>query len=670
MWLTTVDRTQLLTEQAPVAFGDAHSTAPTVVVDPELTFQTMDGFGASITDSTASVLYGLTEDARDRVLRDLFDPAAGIGLSMLRQPIGSSDFTAEPTHYSLDDVLPGETDYALDAFSIARDEARILPLLRRAKEMNPALTIMATPWSPPGWMKTRDSLVGGALIDDQRVYNAYADYLVRFVRAYADAGVPVDYLTVQNEPQNRTPDGYPGMAMPVAQQARVIEALGPRLAAVSPATKILGYDHNWSTHEADIANTPPGEDPETDYPAELLQTPAAAWLAGTAYHCYSGDPAAQTVLQKRFPDKGVWFSECSGSHGVGDPAERVFRDTLTWHARTITVGVPRNWAKSVVTWNLALDENGGPHNGGCGTCTGLLTVRSGITDDTAVEQNAEYFTVGHLAKFVHPGAVRIASTSFGTPSWNGQVTDVAFRNPDGSTVLVAHNENDDPRTFAVAQGSKSFEYTLPGGALATFVWPASSALEDDLHPVDLSAATATASAATAATGDPALAIDADASTRWTPGELQRSGQRLAVDLGAPTAFDRVALDAGGYEGNFARAWRIETSFDGTTWSALAAGASSGQLTEVDVPGTVARHVRFTLTADAAAWWSIADLRLYARGTAVTGEAKGTGSSTGALAATGTNARASLLLIGLLLASGIVVVTLCVRGSRHAAMTHE
>jgi glucosylceramidase len=194
-------------------------------------------------------------------------------------------------------------------------------------------------------MKTTDSLVGGRLKDDPAVYDAYARYLVKFVRAYAAAGVPVDYLSVQNEPQNRAPAGYPGTDMPVRQQVQVIAALGPMLRAASPRTKILAYDHNWSTHPNDVASTPPGEDPETDYPYEVLASPAARWVAGTAYHCYSGDPSAQTALHNAYPDKGIWFSECSGSHGPADPPAQFFRDTLVWHARTLAVGTTRNWAR-------------------------------------------------------------------------------------------------------------------------------------------------------------------------------------------------------------------------------------------------------------------------------------------------------------------------------------
>jgi len=602
VWLTTVDRSSLLAEQAPVSFGTGTSTNPTIVVDPEVSYQSVDGFGASITDSAAAVLYRLAPAQRDEAMRRLFDPVTGIGVSFLRQPVGSSDFTAASAHYTYDDVPPGETDFGLRRFSIAHDEAQILPLLRRARQLNPGLSVMATPWSPPAWMKTTDSLIGGRLKDDPRIYDAYARYLVTFVRAYAAAGVPIDFLSVQNEPQNRTPNGYPGTDMPVRQQIRVIEALGPLLRKASPRTRILAYDHNWATHPDDIANTPPGESPETDYPYQILASPAARWVAGTAMHCYSGEPAAQTALHNAFPDKGIWFTECSGSHGPTDPPAQVFRDTLVWHARNIVIGTTRNWARSVVTWNIALDETGGPHLGGCGTCTGLLTVSGG-----GYTTNAEYYTIGHLARFVRPGATRIASTSFGTTGWNGQIMDVAFRNPDGSTALVVHNENDDPRTFAVAVEGRQFEYTLPGGALATFTWPRGAVPRDRLAPVALRGATASADPA----GEqPDLAVDGDASTRWTSGTAQQPGQQLRVDLGRPTQFRRVAVDSGGNLGDYARGWELAVRLDGSTWRTIATGAGTGQLTTIDVPRTRARYLRLTTTAAAGNWWSVADLRLY------------------------------------------------------------
>jgi glucosylceramidase len=486
-------------------------------------------------------------------------------------------------------------------FSIAHDREAILPLLREARHLNPDLKVIATPWSPPAWMKTGQSLIGGRLIDDPRIYAAYARYFVKFVQAYKREGVPIYALTVQNEPQNRHPNGYPGTDMPVAQEAKLIEALGPALRrAHLGRTKILGYDHNWSEHPDDIASTPPGEDPETEYPSDLLHTGAARWLAGTAYHCYAGDPSRQTQLHAAFPDKGIWFTECSGSHGPTDPPAQVFSDTLKWHARNLVLGVTRNWGKTVVNWNIALDPSGGPHENGCDTCTGVVTVGPGQT----VTENAEYFTLGHLARFVEPGAHRIASTSFGTTGWNGQIMDVAFRNPDGSTALVVHNENDDRRTFAVTQDGASFTYTLPGGALATFTWPREPGHGPRLLPSEGTTATATTGA------DPGKAIDDDATTRWTTEAAQQPGQALTVDLGRARTVRRVALDTGADRGDFPRGYVLATSRDGTHWRDAASGSGSGQLTTIDIRPAHARYVRITQTGTAPQWWSVADLRIY------------------------------------------------------------
>ena len=603
VWVTTVDRAELLHQRDPVTFTTGQSVETTITIDPHRSYQEMDGFGASITDSSAAVLYRLPVEQRDQTMRSLFDPATGVGLGFLRQPIGSSDFTAAAVHYTYDDMPAGQTDFALRHFSIAHDEAQILPLLRQAKQLNPRLKVMATPWSPPAWMKTNDSLFGGELKDHPAIYFAYAQYLVKFVRAYATAGVPIDFISVQNEPQNRTPDAYPGMDMPVAQQIEVIRILGPLLRLFSPRTKILAYDHNWATHPNDIASTPPGRSPETDYPYQILASSASRWIAGTAYHCYYGDPSAQTALHNAYPNKGIWFTECSGSHGASDTPEQYFRGTLTWHARNLMIGTTRNWAKSVVNWNVALDSTGGPHNGGCGLCTPLVTVNN----DGSVRTDAEFYTIGHLSKFVQPGAVRIGSTSFGTIGWNGQIMDVAFRNPDGSTALVVHNENDDPRTFAVAVGDSYFEYTLPGGAVATFVWRPSASLTSPYRKLSLDGATATAQPNGA---EAALAIDDDASTRWSSGEAQTPGHYLQIDLGQSRRFSRVAIDSGGNLGDYARQWQLEASSNGTTWRTLASGTGVGQLTNVDLPTTSARYLRVSAAGSVGNWWSIADIRLY------------------------------------------------------------
>src|SRR5487761_89822 len=254
VWVTTPDGADKLSDLGTVSFSGAPVTAPAIVVDPTLTFQTMQGFGGAITDSSATVLYRLSPAVRAATMRSLFDPVTGDGLDYLRQPIGASDFVTTAA-YTYDDMPAGQTDYQERHFSIAHDQAQILPLLREAEAINPRLQIIATPWSPPAWMKTGGSLIGGRLIDDPRVYRSYALYLLKFVEAYRANGVTVDTITVQNEPQNRTPSGYPGTDMPSWQEAKVIEDLGPMLRDAGLRTQILAYDHNWTEHPNDIANT-------------------------------------------------------------------------------------------------------------------------------------------------------------------------------------------------------------------------------------------------------------------------------------------------------------------------------------------------------------------------------------------------------------------------------
>src|SRR5690349_9870961 len=230
VWVTTPDGTDKLTALAPATFGSAMPAAPTIVVDPTLTYQRMQGFGGAITDSAATVLYRLSPAARAATMRSLFDPVTGDGLDYLRQPIGASDFVAT-ADYTYDDLPAGQTDYAQQHFSIAHDQAQILPLLRQAEAINPHLQIIASPWSPPAWMKTNGSLIGGRLIDDPRIYRSYALYLLKFVQAYKSHGVTVNAITVQNEPQNRTPSSYPRTDMRARQEEQDIFALGHMLRA-------------------------------------------------------------------------------------------------------------------------------------------------------------------------------------------------------------------------------------------------------------------------------------------------------------------------------------------------------------------------------------------------------------------------------------------------------
>ncbi|MFJ5259858.1 glycoside hydrolase family 30 beta sandwich domain-containing protein [Streptomyces sp. NPDC088387] len=434
---------------APAAVTSAAGPADTTVrVSPGLKFQKLTGFGASITDSSATVLYRLPKKDRDALMKQLFSPDEGNGFSMLRQPLGASDFAT--SHYSFDDVPAGQTDFALKHFSVAHDRPQILPLLRQAKALNPRLKIIASPWSPPGWMKTNGSMIDGKLIDDPKIYDVYARYLVKSVQAYASAGVPVDYLTVQNEPQALLRTDYPGTGLPVAQQAKVIERLGPALKAAGLSTKILGFDHNWAMHPFDVkAHVDAGEEPEQTYPFDLLQSRAAKWISGTAYHCYYGDPSAQTALKASFPDKDIFQTECSGG-GI-----------------TRTIGAMNNWSRSMIFWNLALDENHGPHTGGCTGCNGTVTVDS---TSNAVRYNTNYYTLAHFSRFTRPGAVRVAASVAAREGDTTPLQASAFTNPDGSTALVLYNPATSARTTTIAAPGVQVTTEVAAGATVTYTW--------------------------------------------------------------------------------------------------------------------------------------------------------------------------------------------------------
>ena len=443
VWVTTADEKSLLERGPDLSFARLDDRAGETVIDVDETtvYQEVDGFGASLTESSASVLAnGLSEPARDEVMRRLFSRDGGIGLSLLRQPMSASDFALG--NYTYDDRLPGDPDPELRSFSIDRDRPLLLPLLKRALEINPGLRFMATPWSAPAWMKTSRSLYGGRL--EPAYYPAYASLFVRFVLAYAAEGLKVDFVTVQNEPHFEPPT-YPGMRMDAPEQAAFIrDHLGPALRAKGLDTRILVWDHNWDEPEYALA--------------VLADAGVRRYAAGTAFHCYAGEVERQLEVHRAHPDLGIWFTECSG----GDFAPR-FADNLKWNVGHLMIGAMRHQARSVLFWNLALDEHHGPRNGGCADCRGVVTVN---TDQKTVRYEVEYYALGHLSAFVVPGARRIESTTLA-----GLLETVAFRNPDGSKVLLALNASEGARPFQLRQAGRAFSYTLPPGAVATFRWP-------------------------------------------------------------------------------------------------------------------------------------------------------------------------------------------------------
>jgi O-glycosyl hydrolase len=638
-WVTDLNTDERLARQPVLRWQNGAGDREAIVVDPTRRYQTMTGFGASMTDSSAYVLSKLATRNRKSIMTDLFSTTDGIGLSMLRQPMGASDFAVDQA-YSYDDQPAGQTDRDLSEFSIAHDRPYLLPRLREAYAINPEITFMASPWSAPGWMKDTDSLITGSLLPTY--HRTYAQYFVEFIRAYARAGIPTDYVSLQNEPLYE-PEDYPGMGVMPDQAATFLgRHLGPVLdRAGLDDTTILGYDHNW-----DI----------TDYPEAIYHDRRAArFVPGTAWHCYAGEVTAQSVSHNSYPHAQAFLTECSGG-GWQRTTDRAFDLTMD-----SVIGVPRNWGQSVILWNLALDQRHGPFIGGCADCRGVVTVN----DDGTVTKNLEYWALAHASRFVRPGAVRIGSSQpAGSP-----VSNVAYRNRDGSMVVVAHNQGHQSRAFDLTIGNRHVGVTLAPGAAATYRFRAPDRLAPvgDLGWVDLDygrgpagtpsgrliasvgpevvaamsqvelgnrwlaytlpygaelkrtgAATAldradwklTADGVTATEDDPLAHVrDGDRKTRWTSGKGQTRGMSLTVDLGHRQEFTEVSLDVGESAGDYLRSYLVQVSDDGAGWRSVARGPGrTGELI-IALPETTARYVRISSGTDSGSWWSIAELNL-------------------------------------------------------------
>jgi glucosylceramidase len=443
VWLTSTDKSKLLEPQPDISFGPDVGGDSVIYVNENNQYQQMDGFGAAMTDSSAWLIYTqMPEAQRKAVMSNLFSRTDGIGISVMRLPMGASDLVNGPA-YTYDDMPAGQSDPDLAHFSIEHDKAYIIPALQDAFKLNPSLKLIASPWSPPAWMKDSDQLGRGTL--KSQYYAAWAQYFVRFIQAYQAEDVPIYAVTLQNEPHNE-PGNYPGMRLEAADEATLVKNyLGPAFQAAGIDTKILIWDHNWN---------------EPDYPISVLSDPAAkAAVDGSAFHCYAGTFLAQGIVHDAYPDKNLYETECSG--GTWIPG---FADGFKGDMADLVIGGTRYWAKAIIKWSIAMDTTNGPHTGGCGTCTGLITIdpnaASGFT------YNYDYYSIGQASKFVLPDAFRIASSAF---IYHGFAS-VAFRNPDGSKVLIVSNPDSYITTFVVRWGNRAFTYALAAQSAVTFTW--------------------------------------------------------------------------------------------------------------------------------------------------------------------------------------------------------
>ena len=437
-WLTKADESVKIQKQETIlGFGNLINIYPTIEVDESQVFQSIDGFGFSLTGGSVEVINQLDTEKKQELLTELFGfDSNSISISYLRLSIGSSDLNAST--FSYNDLPEGQTDLNLSQFSLGSDMVELIPLLKEILNINPNIKIMGSPWSPPVWMKDNNSTIGGSLRPEY--YGVYAQYFVKYIQKMKEKGIAIDAITPQNEPLH--PGNNPSMHMTAQQQADFIKNhLGPSFQKENIDTKIIIYDHNCDKPE---------------YPISILNDPEAKqYIAGSAFHLYGGDISALSKVHNAHPDKDLYFTEQYTS-STGE-----FKNDLKWHVKNVIVGSMRNWSKIALEWNLANDSSFGPHTeGGCTTCKGAITIKG----SNSYTRNVGYFIIAHASKFIPAGSVRIASNNIVS------LYNVAFKTPDGKLVLVIENDGESSQLFNIKYKGKWITSSLDAGSVGTYIW--------------------------------------------------------------------------------------------------------------------------------------------------------------------------------------------------------
>jgi glucosylceramidase len=436
-WLTSSDGSTRLEKQSEVLhFSGQSESNPIIIIDTTKTYQSMEGFGYTLTGGSASLIYSMSDNERQKLIHELFSAdSACINISYLRISIGASSMSSSV--YTYDDMPAGETDLDLNNFSIDAEKTYMIPLLKEILLVNPQIKILASPWSAPLWMKTKQSFINGNL--NTAYYDVYARYFVKYIQAMQNEGINIDAITPQNEPLN--PHDIPSMVMISTEQKDFIKAhLGPAFKETQLNTKIILYDYNCDAYQ---------------YPLDVLSDNAVLeFVDGTAFHLNDGYIAALTKVHDAFPDKNIYFTE----RGTSSPSN--FSTDLRWHIKNLIIGAPRNWSRNVLEWNLAADENFEPHlDGGCATCLGALTI-----DGDNISRNISYYIIAHASKFVLPGTMRVDSN---IPN---DLQNVAYQRDDGKKVLIVLNDSNVDQTFGIKFKNKIATTSLTAGSVATYVW--------------------------------------------------------------------------------------------------------------------------------------------------------------------------------------------------------
>jgi len=436
VWITKADETAKLQKQPDIFFKNSSNNYQTIEVDAGQKFQTIDGFGYTLTGGSVQVINQLSSAKKEELLQDLFsNKDNAIAVSYLRLSIGASDLNADV--FSYNDLPAGQTDLSLANFSLSKDQA-LIDMLKKILAINPNIKIIAAPWSPPVWMKDNGSSIGGSLKTEY--YGVYAQYFVKYIQAMKANGITIDAVTPQNEPLH--PGNNPSLLMTSPQQGDFIKNhLGPAFRAASISTKIVLYDHNCD---------------KPDYPMDILKDPEAAqYVDGSAFHLYAGNINVLNNVHIAYPSKNLYFTE----QWTG--ANSSFSGDLIWHTKNVIIGSIRNWSKIALEWNVANDASFNPHTqGGCTECKGAITINSG----EAFTKNVAYYIIAQASKFVPQNSQRIASTQ------PGNLSSVAFSRPDGKIALIVLNEGDSNENFNIKFNGKTAAAAISPKTVATFVF--------------------------------------------------------------------------------------------------------------------------------------------------------------------------------------------------------
>jgi glucosylceramidase len=401
----------------------------TIVLDPSKKLQEMLGFGAAFTDAACYMFNQLPAPARDELFHELFHPSE-MGLSVCRTCMGSSDYSTEMFSYD-----EGEPDPEMKKFSIAHDQAYVLPMLRLARKANPDLFLFSSPWSPPGWMKAGGSMLGGSM--RQRYFGPYAQYFLKFLQGYAADGVPVQAVTVQNEVDTDQDGRMPACLFPQEYEIGFVKNhLGPLFQQNGLSTKLWVLDHNYNLWGRAIC--------------ELDDADLRRYCDTIAFHGYVGTPE----MMDKVHEAQLYWTEGGPDYTAQDYAT----DWTNW-GKTFTQAI-RHWCQAVTGWNLALDEKGRP-NIGPFPCGGMVTIHSQTKEIT---RSGQYWAFAHFSRNVRRGATRFDSTC-----QTSGVEQVAFENPDGRKVLVVSNSGP-AKTLTLKQGQQTAELAMASDSLTTLSW--------------------------------------------------------------------------------------------------------------------------------------------------------------------------------------------------------